>query len=249
MNQQALAVDEQTSVYSERATAPSQYLTFKIEEEIYAVGILQVKEILRYETLTKVPSTPGSIRGVINLRGAVVPVIDLAVKFGQPESAVTKWTCVVIVEVKLHDEITVMGLMVDSVNQVIELLPDEIEPPPPFGAKVKVDYITGLGKTGKKFVLILDIDEVLSVEEINMAANIENIEQEEVLDESENPDESDGTENSADLSQPQRSEDTAEQEEILCQDGEEKEEDFDKPSINVDEKPEAEEVPDSSSEE
>jgi len=150
--------------------APAQYLTFKIAGETYAVGILRVREILQYDTVTKVPSTPRSIRGVMNLRGSVVPVVDLAVKFGLPESPLTARTCVVILEVENDGERMVMGVMADSVSEVIELRAGDIEPPPPFGAKVKVDYLVGMGQADKTFLLVLDIDRVLSAEDLAVAS-------------------------------------------------------------------------------
>ena len=148
-----------------------QYLGFYIGGEEYAVGILGVKEILEYETVTRVPKTPTSIRGVINLRGSVVPVVDLAVKFGLPESPVTKRTCIVVLEVDQEQDRTVVGVIADAVSQVIDLAPTEIEPPPRFGTQVHLDYLRGMGRTGgKKFVLILDADKVLSSQELLAAA-------------------------------------------------------------------------------
>jgi purine-binding chemotaxis protein CheW len=144
----------------------AQYLTFFLAGEEYAIGILQVKEILEYDTLTKVPQTPPSIRGVINLRGSVVPVVDLAAKFGLPPSPVTKRTCIVIVEVDLEGQRTVMGVLADAVSQVMDLTPADIEAPPAFGTAVRVDYLQGMGKVGKKFVLILDVNKVLSAPEL-----------------------------------------------------------------------------------
>ena len=123
-----------------------QYLSFELAGAEYGVGILAVKEILQYETITPVPSVPRSVRGVINLRGSVVPVIDLAAKFGLAETAVTRRTCILIVEVKLDDRPTVMGLMADAVREVIELGPQDIEPPPSFGTRVKVEHLVGMGK-------------------------------------------------------------------------------------------------------
>jgi purine-binding chemotaxis protein CheW len=140
----------------------TQYLTFHIAGEEYAVGILRVKEIITYGTLTTVPQTPQSIRGVINLRGSVVPVVDLAVRFGFPASPVTNRTCIVIVELNLAAEQTVMGIMADSVSEVVELIADDILPAPPFGTHVTTDFLRGMGKAAAKFVLILDIDKVLS---------------------------------------------------------------------------------------
>jgi purine-binding chemotaxis protein CheW len=148
------------------AVEQTQYLTFFLGGEEYAIGILQVKEILEYDTLTKVPQTPASIRGVINLRGSVVPVVDLAAKFGLPPSPVTKRTCIVIVEVDLAGQRTVMGVLADAVSQVMDLTAADIEAPPAFGTAVRVDYLQGMGKVGKKFVLILDVDRVLSAPEL-----------------------------------------------------------------------------------
>jgi purine-binding chemotaxis protein CheW len=148
----------------------SQYLTFFMDDEEFAIGILKVKEIIRYDTVTRVPSTPRWIRGVLNLRGLVVPVVDLAAKFGLRESPVTAQTCVVIVETDLNGEQTLMGVMADAVSQVLDLGPEEIGEPPPFGTRVRVDYIVGMGKVGKKFVLILDIDGVLSAAELMAVA-------------------------------------------------------------------------------
>src|SRR6185295_15649748 len=159
---------EETPVASQGPTDSdqSQYLGFFVGEEEYAIGILRVREILEYDTITKVPTTPPSIRGVINLRGRVVPVVDLAVKLGLPESQVTKRTCIVVVEVDLEGERTVMGVLADSVSQVIDLPPAEVEPPPSFGTRVRVDCLLGMGRAGKKFVLLLDIEKTLFAEEL-----------------------------------------------------------------------------------
>lgn len=150
----------------------TQYVSFFIAEEEYAIAVLQVKEILEYNTLTRVPNTPRSVLGVINLRGRVVPVVDLAVKFGLPESKVTKRTCIVIVEVSLSSERAVMGVLADSVSQVIDLQPAEIEAPPPFGTHVQVEYLRGMSKSGRKFLLLLDIDAVLSADELSVASSL-----------------------------------------------------------------------------
>ena len=145
----------------------TQYLTFHLAGEEYAVGILQVKEIIAYGILTTVPQTPPSIRGVINLRGSVVPVVDLAVKFGLSAGAVTNRTCIVIVEVNLDGEPTVMGIVADSVSQVVDLAADDILPAPSFGTQVRMNFLHGMGKAGARFVLILNIDKVLSSMELN----------------------------------------------------------------------------------
>lgn len=144
----------------------TQYLTFRLAGEEYAVAILKVKEIIEYGTLTRVPQTPASVRGVINLRGNVVPVVDLAIKFGMPQSPLTNRTCIVIVEVDLDGEQCVMGILADSVSQVIDLAASEILAPPAFGTRIKVDFLNGMGKSGNKFVLILAIEKVLSSDEL-----------------------------------------------------------------------------------
>lgn len=143
-----------------------QYLTFMIGGEEYAVSLLKVKEIIEYDTVTEIPKTPEWVRGVINLRGNVVPVIDLAVKFRLPASIAGKLTCIVITEVECEGEAAVMGVMADSVRQVIDLKPEDIEVPPSFGTRVNVDYLLGMARSGKKFCLLLDTEKVLSTDEL-----------------------------------------------------------------------------------
>ena len=148
------------------AEAVQQYLTFMIGGEEYAVSLLKVKEIIEYDVVTEIPKTPQWVRGVINLRGNVVPVIDLAIKFRLPPSIVGKLTCIVITEVECEGEATVMGVMADSVRQVIDLKSEDVEVPPSFGTRVKVDYLLGMTRSGKKFCLLLDTEKVLSTEEL-----------------------------------------------------------------------------------
>jgi purine-binding chemotaxis protein CheW len=143
-----------------------QYLTFLTAGEEYAISIVKVSEIIEYEAVTTVPNTPPWIRGVTNLRGRVVPVVDLAVKFGLPASRISKFTCIIITEVMFQNEKLTMGVLADSVSQVIDLSADEIEETPPFGTRVKTEYLLGMGALGKKFCLILDIDKVLSADEL-----------------------------------------------------------------------------------
>ncbi|PYX49400.1 MAG: chemotaxis protein CheW [Acidobacteria bacterium] len=143
-----------------------QYLTFMIGGEEYAISLLKVKEIIEYDIVTHVPKTPEWIRGVINLRGSVVPVIDLAVKFRQAQSVAGKLTCIVITEVQCGDEAAVMGIMADAVRQVIDLRPQDIEESPTFGTRVRVDYLLGMARSGKKFCLLLDTEKVLSIDEL-----------------------------------------------------------------------------------
>ncbi len=150
----------------------AQYLSFSLRGTDYAVGILKVKEILQYEQTTRVPSTPRSVRGVINLRGQVVPVVDLAAKFGLGETEPTPLTCILIVEAVLEGTSTVVGIMADSVQEVIELGGDDVEPPPAFGTHVKIDFLLGMGKLGKRFVLLLDVDRVISADEKEFAREV-----------------------------------------------------------------------------
>jgi len=149
-----------------------QYLTFQLAGEMYAVGILNIKEIIEYGSLTEIPMMPAFIRGVINLRGSVVPVIDLAARFGGSQSEQSRRTCIVIIELVTDDERHDIGIVVDAVSEVLEVSDVDIEPPPAFGAKIRADFIAGMGKIGGKFVIILDIRKVLSVDEIATLATV-----------------------------------------------------------------------------
>ena len=146
----------------------AQYLTFLLGGEMFAIGILGIKEIIEYGSLTAVPMMPKFIRGVINLRGAVVPVVDLSARFGRKASEVTPRSCVVILEVESDGERQDVGVVVDSVSEVLAIAAGEIEPPPSFGAKIRTDFISGMGKVGGKFVIILNAGRVLSVDEMTM---------------------------------------------------------------------------------
>ena len=145
---------------------PTQYLTFVLAGEMFAIGILAIKEIIEYHNITEVPMMPESVRGVINLRGAVVPVMDLQVRFGRKPSEVTKRTCIVIVEVEALGERQVIGVVVDAVNEVLDIAASDIEPPPAFGAKIRTDFIQGMGKVKGNFVILLDVDRVFALEDI-----------------------------------------------------------------------------------
>jgi len=150
----------------------NQYLTFSLAAEMYAVGILNVKEIIEYGSLTEIPMMPGFVRGVINLRGAVVPIIDLASRFHGKATTVQKRTCNVIVEVRQDGMKHDVGIMVDAVSEVLEISPKEIEPPPSFGSTIRADFIAGMGKVNGKFVIILDIQRVLSIDDLAALATL-----------------------------------------------------------------------------
>jgi purine-binding chemotaxis protein CheW len=143
-----------------------QYLTFQMSDDEYAVGIPHVREIIEYSTVTRVPKAPAWIRGVINVRGSVVPVVDLAVKFGVAARPVTKTTCIIILEITLDGEDSIMGVIADAVNEVTNFTTEDIEKAPSFGTRVRVEYLLGMAKIGKKFALMLDIHKVLSGEEL-----------------------------------------------------------------------------------
>ncbi len=147
------------------AALPSQFLTFMLGEDRYAVGILHIKEIIEYGSLATVPMMPDCVRGVINLRGAVVPVMDLSARFGRGQSVIGKRSCIVIVEAG-GEEKQVLGMLVDAVNAVVEIAAADIEPAPSFGTRIRPDFIAGMGKHNGRFVILLDIERVLSSEEI-----------------------------------------------------------------------------------
>lgn len=150
--------------------APGQYLSFHLGGEEYGVAILRVREIVRYGHLTPVPRTPEWIRGLANLRGNVLPVVDLGLKFGRSPTAIADRTCILILEVDHQGEPTGIGVMADAVGRVLEL--DQVEPPPPFGTRVRVDFLLGMGKVDQDLILILDVDRVLSPEELLVATRL-----------------------------------------------------------------------------
>lgn len=155
---------------SEGAHDQNQYLTFMLGRETLAIGILAIKEILEYGQPTEVPMMPPCIRGVINLRGAVVPVLDLAARLNRSSQPITKKTCIVIVEIQTGEERQVLGVIVDAVNEVLEIAASDIEPPPAFGTAIRTDFIAGLGKVNGKFVIVLDVNRVLSLEDAALLA-------------------------------------------------------------------------------
>ena len=154
-------------------TEATQYLTFKLDEETFALDVAKVREILDFTDITKVPRTPDFMRGVINLRGSVVPVVDMRLKFGMSKTEKTVNTCIVVTEVTSEGETTVLGALADSVQEVIDLEPDQIEPAPRIGTKLNTDFIRGMGKHNDGFIMILDIDRVFSAEEITLVQDID----------------------------------------------------------------------------
>ena len=146
--------------------ASAQYLSFSLGTEVFALDIRGVREIIQFGTLTTVPLMPRFLRGVINLRGAVVPVIDLQVRFGRAPATVGKKTCIVVFDAVRDGERTELGLMVDAVSEVVDIEPGRIDPPPSFGAPVTRDFIRGMGRLGDRFVILIDPARAFDVEEM-----------------------------------------------------------------------------------
>ena len=172
----AQAIKNTTSVTTDSATSAGQagqYLTFGLGTETFAIGIMAIKEIIEYASLTEVPMMPPYVRGVINLRGSVVPVLDLPIRFGKASSAVTKRTCIVIIDVMVGSDRHVLGLVVDAVNAVLDIPPSDIEPPPAFGASIRTEFIRGMVKINSKFVIVIDVDHVLAADEAQALAEIQ----------------------------------------------------------------------------
>ena len=148
-------------------TETTQFLTFKLGDEVFALDISKVREVLDFTTVTKVPRTPEFMRGVINLRGSVVPVVDLRLKFGMTRTESSVNTCIIITEVTVDNDTTVLGALADSVQEVLDLEPGSIAPAPKIGTKLRTDFITGMGRRDDRFIMILDIDKVFSAVELD----------------------------------------------------------------------------------
>jgi purine-binding chemotaxis protein CheW len=147
-------------------TVPVQYLTFTLGEEVFAMDIRTVREIIQHGAMTVVPRMPKFVRGVINLRGSVVPVIDLQSRFGRATTQVGKKTCIIIFDASRDGEKTELGLMVDAVSEVIEILPAQIEPPPQFGTSIQREFIRGMGKVYGDFIVILEPERALDIDDM-----------------------------------------------------------------------------------
>jgi purine-binding chemotaxis protein CheW len=144
----------------------TQYLTFKLGEEMFALDIAKVREVLDFTTVTRVPRTPEFMRGVINLRGSVVPVVDLRLKFGMTRTESGVNTCIIITEVTVDGDRTVLGALADSVQEVIDLVPGDVSPAPRIGTRINTEFIQGMGKRDDRFIILLDIDRVFSTDEL-----------------------------------------------------------------------------------
>lgn len=156
-----------TSEHEEAEGSGDQFLLFSLNKEIYAIEILQMREIIELSQITPVPMLPDIFVGVINLRGLVVPIIDLSVRFGKGKTKTARRTCIIIIEVTHLEQSQTLGVMVDAVNEVIEIPDKEIEPTPSFGVDIRTDFIKGMGKVRNEFVIILDIKHVFSLDELS----------------------------------------------------------------------------------
>jgi purine-binding chemotaxis protein CheW len=164
---------KETMMSVNEITETRQYLTFKLGNEVFGIDVAKVREVLDFTTITEIPRTPDFMSGVINLRGSVVPVVDLRLCFQMSKTERTRNTCIVVVEVQLDGEATVIGALADSVEEVIDLEPDQIQPAPRIGTQIRTDFIKGMGKREAQFIMILDIDRVFSAEELSAVRNAE----------------------------------------------------------------------------
>lgn len=166
-------VKQATSGYGVAAESDAtQYLTFLAGQERFAISILDVKEIIEVSSMTNVPMTPDFIRGVINLRGSVVPVVDLSVRLGKQRSELDKRSCIILVEIETDAERQTLGMLVDEVNEILEIDADSIQPPPNFGTDIRTDFIHAMGRVDDTFIILLNINRVLSLEELSQIGKL-----------------------------------------------------------------------------
>jgi len=165
--QATAAINNKDDFFDQQVGREGKYLTFSLAGEEYGIGILKVKEIIGLMAITPVPRTPDFVKGVINLRGKVIPVVDLRLKFGMPGEESTERTCIIVVEIFSCGNKIAMGIVVDSVSEVLNIKVAEIEDTPSFGSKLNTDYILGMAKAGQSVKILLDIDKVMSSEEIS----------------------------------------------------------------------------------
>jgi purine-binding chemotaxis protein CheW len=149
----------------------NQYLTFSLSNELYALEVSKVQEVLEYQPITRVPKTPDFMRGVINVRGGIVPIVDLRLKFDLPAQEQTVDTCIIVLEIAIENETITVGTIADNVHEVVELQPEEIEATPRIGTRLDTDFIQGIGKSNDRFLVILNIDKILTSEEITSMAD------------------------------------------------------------------------------
>ena len=153
-------------------TETCQYMTFKLGDELFAINVAQVREVLEVPLITKVPTAPQYMKGVVNVRGQSIPVVDLRVRFGLPQGTETVQTRIIVMELSLDGEVAILGGMADSVHEVIELEPGNINPPPKIAMRWRTEFIQGLGKRGDDFIIILDFNSVFSSDELSLVREL-----------------------------------------------------------------------------
>ena len=165
MNQETQTMNQAVKAMAERE---GKYLTFTLAEEAYGIGILKIKEIIGMMPITSVPQTPKFVKGVINLRGKVIPVLDLRLRFGMEEIGYTERTCIIVVEIERLDGDAVIGIVVDAVSEVLNIKAQDIEETPTFGSNLNTDFILGMAKMDGEVKILLDIDRVLTDNEMEI---------------------------------------------------------------------------------
>lgn len=158
-----------------------QYVTFSLAEELFGVEVTRTREILSLTPVTKVPQTPDYLLGVINLRGQVVPVVDMRLKLGLPAKDETEDTCIIVVEVLVDGESIIVGALADAVREVLDVRADQIEPPPRLGTRLKTEFIAGMGKVDEQFIILLNIDRIFNSDELAWVQNASSVEEGEVV--------------------------------------------------------------------
>jgi len=156
-------------------TSSQQYVTFSLGKELFGVEVSKTREILSLTPVTKVPQTPDYLLGVINLRGQVVPVVDMRLKLGLPAGADTEDTCIIVVDVLVDGETITVGALADAVREVLEIRSDQIEPPPRLGTRLKTEFITGMGKIDEQFMILLNIDRIFNSDELALVQDMSDV--------------------------------------------------------------------------
>lgn len=159
-----------------KTISSQQYVTFNLGDELFGFEVTRTREILTLAPITKVPQTPEYLLGVINLRGQVVPVIDMRLKLGLPAGFETEETCIIVVEVQIDGEMIVVGALADAVREVQDIRADQVEPPPKLGTRLKTEFITGMGKVDEQFMILLNIDGIFNSEELTLVQEVGNVE-------------------------------------------------------------------------
>lgn len=162
---------DHSHIRSETSNTIAHCVTFVLGDEMFAIDIHHIREIIEYEEITTVPMMPVFVRGIINLRGSVVPVIDLSVRFGRQLTEVKAGTCIAILSIENNDEFSMIGILLDGVREVVEIPASDIEPPPSFGTKLRSEFILGITTVANRFVILLDVQKTLSVAELSLLAD------------------------------------------------------------------------------